>query len=76
LKVTLKKSSEFPQPAELERAFKEVPGLKRAFGALTPGRQRAYLLHFSAAKQAKTREARIEKYVPQILRGVGLNDVR
>ena len=76
LKVKLKESSEYTVPAELERKFKEVPGLKKAFGGLTPGRQRAYLLHFSGAKLAATREARIEKHVPQILQGVGLNDAR
>lgn len=51
-----------------------MPALKTAFYALTPGRQRAYLMHFSAPKQAKTRESRIEKYIPQILSGKGLND--
>jgi uncharacterized protein YdeI (YjbR/CyaY-like superfamily) len=48
--------------------------LKKAFDSLTPGRQKGYLLYFSAAKQAKTRESRIEKYIPQILKGIGLND--
>ena len=74
LKVDLKKTSEFKMPAEFKTSLKQTPGLKTAFGALTPGRQRAYLLYFSAPKQAKTREARIEKSVPQILKGKGLND--
>ncbi len=74
LKVKLKATSEFAVPEELERKFKEVAGLKKAFYGLTPGRQRAYLLHFSAAKQAKTREARIDKYTPQILKGMGWMD--
>jgi len=60
---------------ELEAKFKEQPALKKAFEALTPGRQRAYLLHFSQPKQAKTRESRIEKSIPDILEGKGLNDV-
>lgn len=75
LKVKLKESSEFTLPEELERAFRKIPGLKKAFYELTPGRQRAYLLHFSAAKQSKTREARIGKYAPRILKGMGLNDL-
>jgi uncharacterized protein YdeI (YjbR/CyaY-like superfamily) len=72
-KVKLKANSELMLPEELERKFVEIKGLKEAFYALTPGRRRAYVLHFSAAKQAATRESRIEKYAPQILRGVGLN---
>jgi uncharacterized protein YdeI (YjbR/CyaY-like superfamily) len=76
LKVKLKANSERALPEELERKFKEIAGLEKAFKALTPGRQRAYVLIFAAAKQATTREARIEKYVPQILQGLGLNDVR
>jgi uncharacterized protein YdeI (YjbR/CyaY-like superfamily) len=75
LKVKLKERSEFALPEELERRFKEVPGLKKAFSTLTPGRQKAYIFHFSGAKQAKTREARIDKYTPQILKGMGLNDL-
>jgi uncharacterized protein YdeI (YjbR/CyaY-like superfamily) len=61
-------------PDEFKNKLKETPGLKSAFGALTQGRQRGYLLYFSAPKQSKTREARIEKSVPQILKGKGLND--
>ena len=74
LKVELKKTAEFNMPDEFKEKLDENPVLKTAFEALTPGRQRAYLLYFSTAKQAKTREARIEKYTPQILNGKGLND--
>ncbi len=74
LKVAYKETEEFPPPEELEEAFQENPALQAAFTALTPGRQRAYLLYFSAPKQAKTRMARIEKYRQQILAGKGLND--
>ncbi len=74
LKVTYKKTSDFEIPEELTRKFTEDPDFKRAFEALTPGRQKAYLLHFGQAKQAKTREARIEKYLPKILDGKGLLD--
>ena len=74
MKVELKKTSEFAMPEELKQIFKEDAALKKAFNALTPGRQRGYLLHFSAAKQSKTREARIEKCIPDILEGKGLND--
>ena len=74
LKVTLKKTSEFTMPDEFRKKLKEMPGLKAAFEALTPGRQRAYKLHFSTPKQSKTRKARVEKYTPQILNGKGLND--
>jgi uncharacterized protein YdeI (YjbR/CyaY-like superfamily) len=74
LKVKLKGNSTLTLPEELERKFKENPGLKKAFYALTPGRRRAYVLQISAAKQSATREARIEKYVPQILAGLGLMD--
>ena len=74
LKVTYKKITEFAIPEELQNKFDKSPALKTAFSALTPGRQRAYLLYFSAAKQSKTREARIEKCRPQILNGKGLND--
>jgi len=72
LKVEFKK--EFEIPAELQGKLDERPDLKKAFEALTPGRQRAYILHVSGAKQAKTREARIEKCIPQILDGKGLDD--
>jgi uncharacterized protein YdeI (YjbR/CyaY-like superfamily) len=74
LKVNYKKAAEFSMPDELINSLEEVPGLQDAFDALTPGRQRAYLLYFSAPKQSKTRESRIEKYMPQILNGKGLND--
>ena len=74
LKVNYKKAAEFTAPEEFINKLEEVPGLQDAFEALTPGRQRAYLLYFSAPKQSKTREARIEKCTPQILKGKGLND--
>ncbi|WP_443939754.1 YdeI/OmpD-associated family protein [Pedobacter sp. MW01-1-1] len=74
LKVALKKTDEFEMAPEFEHHLAHSPDLKTAFYALTPGRQRAYLLHFSSPKQAKTREARIEKYIPQIIAGKGLND--
>lgn len=74
LEVELKKTAEYAIPEELQHKFNELAGLKSAFEALTPGRQRAYLLHFSQPKQSKTRVSRIEKCVPQILDGKGLND--
>jgi len=74
LKVNYKKATEFIIPEEFINKLEEVPGLQDAFDALTPGRQRAYILYFSAPKQSKTRESRIEKYMPQILNGKGLND--
>lgn len=74
LKVELKKTKEFAMPDEFQSKLDEIPDLKEAFEALSPGRQRAYLLHFASAKQAKTRESRIEKYIPQILAGKGLDD--
>jgi uncharacterized protein YdeI (YjbR/CyaY-like superfamily) len=74
LEVSYKKTSEFKTPQEFQKTLDEMPALKTAFKALTPGRQRGYLLYFSAPKQSKTRESRIEKYVPQILNGKGLND--
>ena len=74
LKVNLKKTTEFNMPEEFENKLKKVPALKKAFYALTPGRQRGYLLYFSSAKQSKTRESRIEKYTQQILDGKGLED--
>ena len=74
LEVSYKKTSEFAVPAELQTKLDATPALKEAFEALTPGRQRAYLLYFAAPKQSKTREARIEKYTPQILKGQGPND--
>lgn len=63
-----------PHPAELEAMFREVRGLKKAFGALSAGRQREYVLHFSGAKQSATRRSRIEKCVPRILDGKGMRD--
>jgi uncharacterized protein YdeI (YjbR/CyaY-like superfamily) len=74
LKVNFKKTREFKSPEEFQNKLAEIPGLKTAFSALTPGRQRAYILYFSAAKQSKTRESRVEKSVQQILNGKGLND--
>jgi uncharacterized protein YdeI (YjbR/CyaY-like superfamily) len=74
LKVKLKKVSEFPIAEEFQKKLDKNKALKKAFEALTPGRQRGYLLHFSAPKQSKTREARVEKSIPQILEGKGLND--
>ncbi len=74
LKVNFKKTAEFSTPEEFQNKLDKIPALKTAFNALTPGRQRAYLLYFSAPKQSKTRNARIEKYMPQILGGKGLND--
>lgn len=74
LKVTLKKTEDYPVPEELRQKMKELPALKIAFEALTPGRQRAYLFHFGQAKQTKTRIDRIEKYLQHILDGKGLND--
>ncbi|MFB5189095.1 YdeI/OmpD-associated family protein [Alicyclobacillus fastidiosus] len=74
LEVNFKKHSDFIIPEELQNKFDEIPALKTAFDALTPGRQRAYILHFSAPKQSKTRESRVEKYMQQILSGKGLND--
>ena len=73
-KVELKKTSEFKMPEEFREKLDELPELKTAFKALTPGRQRGYLLYFSSAKQAKTRMSRIEKYKHQILNGKGLED--
>jgi uncharacterized protein YdeI (YjbR/CyaY-like superfamily) len=74
LKVDFKKTAEFPIPAEFQDKLNENPTLKTSFKALTPGRQRAYILYFSSPKQTKTRESRVEKCVPQILVGKGLND--
>ena len=74
LKVALKPTVEFPMAEEFQKQLDENPALKTAFYALTPGRQRAYLLYFAAPKQSKTREARIEKYKQPILEGKGLND--
>jgi uncharacterized protein YdeI (YjbR/CyaY-like superfamily) len=74
LKVELKKTKEFTMPEEFQTKLDKTAALKKAFHALTPGRQRGYLLYFSSAKQSKTRESRIEKYIPQILKGKGLDD--
>jgi len=74
LKVELKKTSAFTIPEEFQKKLDENPALKTAFETLTPGRQRGYLLYFSGAKQAKTRETRIEKYMQHILEGKGLKD--
>jgi uncharacterized protein YdeI (YjbR/CyaY-like superfamily) len=74
LKVSFKKATEFIIPDEFQHKLDKMPALKTAFDALTPGRQRGYILHFSAPKQSKTRESRIEKCMQQILDGKGLND--
>jgi len=74
LKVSFKKVTEYKVPEEFQSQLDENAKLKKAFDALTPGRQRAYLLYFAQAKQSKTREARIEKWIPQILKGKGLNE--
>jgi uncharacterized protein YdeI (YjbR/CyaY-like superfamily) len=74
LKVNLKKTTEFSVPEEFQNKLDSTPALKAAFEELTPGRQRAYLFYFSAPKQSKTRETRVEKYMPQILNGKGLDD--
>jgi len=73
-KVEMKSTAEFAMPEEFARAMKEMKELKKAFEGLTPGRQRGYLLYFSGAKQAKTRESRIEKSIDRILEGKGLED--
>jgi len=73
-KVDYKKTSDFKIPEEFQNKLDKKPALKKAFNALTPGRQRAYIFYFSSAKQSKTREARVEKYIPQILEGKGLDD--
>ncbi|WP_411740179.1 YdeI/OmpD-associated family protein [Peribacillus sp. S4] len=74
LEVEFKKNEEFIIPKELHNKFDDIPALKTAFEALTPGRQRAYILYFSQAKQSKTRESRIEKCMQKILDGKGLKD--
>lgn len=74
LKVSLKKTEDFTVADEFQSKLNAIPALKAAFEALTPGRQKAYLLHFSQPKQSSTREARVEKWMPQILNGKGLND--
>ena len=74
LKVKLKKTSDFAIPEEFQKKLDAIPALKIAFDALTPGRQRAYIFYFSAARQSNTRESRVEKWLPQILHGKGLDD--
>ena len=74
LKVNYKKTSEFIIPEEFQKKLDEMPALKTAFDALTPGRQRAYIFYFSQPKQSKTRKSRVEKCMQQILNGKGLND--
>jgi uncharacterized protein YdeI (YjbR/CyaY-like superfamily) len=74
LKVDLKKTTDFKIPEEFQKKLSKMPALKKAFDALTPGRQRAYIFYFSQPKQSKTRESRIEKYTPQIIKGKGLDD--
>lgn len=74
LKVELKKTSDFKVPEEFQYKLNHIPELKKAFEELTPGRQRGYLFYFSQAKQSKTRAERVEKYIPQILAGKGIDD--
>ncbi len=74
LKVKLKKIEEYPVPEEFQNKLDENPALDTAFQSLTPGRQRQYLLYFSAPKQSRTRTSRVEKYVQHILNGKGMND--
>jgi uncharacterized protein YdeI (YjbR/CyaY-like superfamily) len=74
LKVKLKKTSDFKIPDEFQTKLDKIPALKTAFYALTPGRQRNYIYHFSQPKLSQTREARVGKCTPQILKGKGLND--
>lgn len=74
LKVQLKKTAEYKVPEEFQKRLDTMPRLKKAFEALTPGRQRGYIFYFSQAKQSATREARVEKYLQQILDGKGLDD--
>lgn len=74
LKVNYKKTSDFVIPEEFQNKLDRVPGLKAAFDTLTPGRQRGYIFYFSQPKQSKTRTSRVEKFVPQILNGKGLDD--
>ena len=74
LKVNLKKTSEFAVPEEFKNKLDQLPALKSAFRALTPGRQRAYLLYFSSAKQSTTRASRVEKSMQRIMMGKGLDD--
>lgn len=73
-KIEFKKTKEYTVPEEFQNKLDEIPALRNAFEALTPGRQRAYLYYFSQAKQSKTRETRVEKYIPKILEGKGMDD--
>src|ERR1044072_10052507 len=72
LKVKMKKTTDYPVPEESQLNLDKMPALRKAFEALTPGRQRGYIFYFSSAKQSKTRASRVEKYIPQILEGKGL----
>lgn|SRR5690606_1552555 len=72
--VELKKTKEYAVPEEFQSRLDENPSLKDSFNSLTPGRQRGYLLYFSSAKRSQTREARVEKYIPKIMDGLGLDD--
>ena len=74
LKVPFKKTAEYKIPEEFLNKLTEIPALKKAFEALTPGRQRAYIFYFSQPKQSKTRASRVEKSMKQMLNGKGLND--
>ena len=74
LKVKLKKTADFKIPGEFQKKLDKNAALKKAFNALTPGRQRGYIFYFSQPKLSKTRESRVEKYIQQILNGKGLND--
>jgi uncharacterized protein YdeI (YjbR/CyaY-like superfamily) len=74
LKVKLKRTSDFKMPGEFQNKLDKIPAVKKAFDALTPGRQRAYIFYFSQPKLSKTRESRVEKYMKQILNGKGLDD--
>ena len=74
LKVKMKKTSDFSMPEEFQKKLDKSTALKKAFASLTPGRQRAYIFYFSQAKQPKTREQRVEKYLKHILSGKGLDD--
>ncbi len=74
LQVKYKKTKDFKIPEEFQSKLDKMPALKKAFDALTPGRQRAYIFHFSQPKLSKTRASRVEKYIKQILKGKGLDD--
>ena len=74
-KVNLKQTSDYKMPIELQNKLDEDTQLKKAFESLTPGRQRAYIFNITQAKQSKTREARIQKYIPKILEGKGIDDI-